>query len=207
LEITSLGNGQQASCCQLAGGAAVAEANLAPLHTRAERPFCAVVGREHQIEARRFELQAHAAQELLKITRTFEDKLPDADAVLLRNAYRWARNTLRDQVDVTNSLNELEAEGAKLRQLQQQYQRSGTADQMAELQRQFRLLLLRYEALQAQTLQGEAGSIAALIDVTRQAEDGFVGVAKAGLLEKVLKKEKQERCLRERQGSTSIDSA
>src|SRR5258708_36033043 len=44
-EITSFGNGQQASGLQLAGGAAVAEANLAPLHPGAERPFRALVGR------------------------------------------------------------------------------------------------------------------------------------------------------------------
>src|SRR5260370_42710912 len=44
-EITSFGNGQEASGGQVAGGAAVAEANLAPLHPRAEPPFRAVIGR------------------------------------------------------------------------------------------------------------------------------------------------------------------
>src|ERR1700704_3519202 len=33
------------SGCQLTGGAAVAEGNLAPLHASAERPFRAVIGR------------------------------------------------------------------------------------------------------------------------------------------------------------------
>jgi hypothetical protein len=45
LEITSLGDSQQASSGQLTRGTAVAEANLAPLHTRAKGPFRRVVGR------------------------------------------------------------------------------------------------------------------------------------------------------------------
>ena len=49
LEITSFGDGQQASRGPFACGAAVAEANLAPLHAGAERPFRAVVGRFHTL--------------------------------------------------------------------------------------------------------------------------------------------------------------
>src|SRR5260370_33084724 len=49
LEVTSFGDGQQASRGQLAGDAAVAKADLAPLHTGSERPFAAVVGRLHTV--------------------------------------------------------------------------------------------------------------------------------------------------------------
>src|SRR5271165_979589 len=44
LQVAGFGNCQQAGRGQLAGGAAVAEANLAPLHTSAEGSFGAVVG-------------------------------------------------------------------------------------------------------------------------------------------------------------------
>jgi hypothetical protein len=44
LQITGFGDSQQASGGQLAGGAAVAEADFAPLHTRAEGSLGAVVG-------------------------------------------------------------------------------------------------------------------------------------------------------------------
>ena len=49
LEITSFGDGQQASRGLFARGTAVAEADLAPLHAGAERPFRAVVGRFHTL--------------------------------------------------------------------------------------------------------------------------------------------------------------
>ena len=44
LKITGFGDGQQTSRGQLAGGAAIAEADFPPLHARAERSFGAVVG-------------------------------------------------------------------------------------------------------------------------------------------------------------------
>lgn len=43
--MTGLGDGQQAGRGQFAVGAAVAEADLAPLHPRAQRPLRAVIGR------------------------------------------------------------------------------------------------------------------------------------------------------------------
>ena len=49
LEITSFGDGQQASRGPFARDTAVAEADLAPLHAGAEGPFHAVVGRLHAL--------------------------------------------------------------------------------------------------------------------------------------------------------------
>src|SRR5260370_283833 len=45
LNLTSLSDGQQACRGQFAVGAAIAEADFAPLHTRTERSFGAIVGR------------------------------------------------------------------------------------------------------------------------------------------------------------------
>ena len=44
LKVAGFGDGQQARCGQFAIGAAIAEADLAPLHTGAEGTFNAVVG-------------------------------------------------------------------------------------------------------------------------------------------------------------------
>lgn len=146
---------------------------------------------QYQNEAQQYDLQARAAQALLQITRSVEEKLPDSDASFLRSSYRWARDTSAGLADIWDALNGLDAEAARLRQQQQQAQRTGDSAQLAALQREYQVLALRFGEVQALTSQKEAQSIAALIDVTHEAEGGFKSVAKSGVLDMVLKKQQQ----------------
>ena len=142
------------------------------------RAYRVLAQQQYQNEAKTYELQARTAGLVLQIAKTIEEKSPDPDSALLRDVYRWARDTYARQVGARSELAGLEAETERLHQLQVQYQRQGRMEDVSSLQRQYAVMAQRYQQAQAQVLEGEVESVGTLIDIIHTVEGGFKGIAK-----------------------------